>query len=252
MAYDDALKSGALAFFDEKYGDKVRVVRVGLADSPFSVELCGGTHLSSASDIVFFKIQSEASVASGVRRIEAIAADSALHYLLERANLLRELEQKFGTTEVVKKADQMAAQIKTLSRENEDLKLKVAQSGQGGGGGQALHERAVRVGEFSVVTEIVPQANVKILRTLVDQIRDKLKEKTVVLLATTQDGKVSLCLGVTQDLVTRCEAGKLIGPLAKLVEGTGGGRADFAQAGGPRSEGIPEAFEKLKSLLQES
>ncbi len=251
MPFDEAIKSGALAFFDEKYGDRVRVVKVGPKEAPFSVELCGGTHLSQISDIVFVKILGESSVASGTRRLEAITADAAIQYLLGKASVVREIEGKLATTEVVKRIDQMASQIKTLSKENEDLKLKVARAGQGGGGGE-LYEKASRIGQYQLVAETIPSGSAKILRTLVDQVRDKLKEKTVVMLATTEDGKVSLCIGLTKDIAVQLDAGKLIRPLAEEVSGTGGGRPDFAQAGGSRPEGIPKAIEKLRSLLKDA
>jgi alanyl-tRNA synthetase len=254
MAYDDAIRSGALAFFDEKYGDRVRVVRVGEPTDPFSVELCGGTHLDDISTIGFFKILSESSVASGVRRIEAVTSEAALQYLVERNRLLDELEDRLGTKNeaLLKKVDQLVADLKSLQRENEKLQVKAAQAGarQGGDGGQALWDKKFAVNELQVVLETVPSVNAKVLRTLVDQARDKLKERAIVVLASESEGKVALCMGLTKDLLEKLDAGKLIQPLAKDLGGTGGGRADFAQAGGTRADRVGEAFANFKEWLK--
>jgi alanyl-tRNA synthetase len=255
MAYDDAIKTGAMAFFDEKYGDKVRVVRVGNSERAFSVELCGGTHLKNTAEIGFFKILSESSVASGVRRIEAITSTTALDYLKGRHQLLSHIEQKLNARGdlTLTKTEQLVAANKTLQKEIEELKLKVAQSGlKGGGGGTALHERAVEVKEKNVrlVVEKVPGSNPKILRTLVDQIRDKLKDRTIVVLASEIEGKISICVGITKDLVGEMDAAKLIQPLAQGVGGTGGGKPDFAQAGGTQPERLDESLAKFKDWLR--
>ncbi len=252
MSYDDAIKSGALAFFDEKYGDRVRVVRVGGKEDPMSVELCGGTHLSNITDIAFFKILSESSVASGVRRIEAVTADGAIGYLLEREGYLRTIERALNTTAEIapSKIEALLKDAVTLKKENEDLRLKVAQGATKGDGGKALHDQTEDVGGLKVVAVEVPSANPKILRTLVDQVRDKLKQQSVVALACTAEGKVSLCVGLTKDLVGRFDAGKLIQPMAKALGGTGGGRGDFAQGGGPNVQEIPSAMAILKETLR--
>ena len=256
MPFDDAMKSGALAFFDEKYGDRVRVVRVGgldTADAPFSVELCGGTHLDTISDIGFFKILSESSVASGVRRIEAITAESALGFLNERNRLLASLEEKLGTKGdgIIKKIDQLMMDLKGLQREKEKLQMSLAQGGaKGGGGGQALWEKKTQVNDIQIVREKLPDIDPKILRTLVDQVRDKLKDRTIVFLASESDGKAFLVVGLSKDLVGRWDAAKIIQPLAEEVGGKGGGRGDFAQAGGSNPAGLSKAFEKFDAWIQ--
>ncbi|MBY0372238.1 alanine--tRNA ligase, partial [bacterium] len=183
MPYDAAIQAGAMAFFDEKYGDRVRVIRVG-KETPVSIELCGGTHLSSSvSDIGFFKILSEGSVASGVRRIEAITSEAAIEFLQQRHALLRQIESKLGTADVMPKLQALQESAQTLQRTVDQLQLKLAQGGGGSqsGGGQ-LWEKKVEINGLHLVMEQVPSVNPKILRTLVDQVRDKLKERTVVVL----------------------------------------------------------------------
>ncbi len=251
MKYDDAIKSGALAFFDEKYGDTVRVVRVGGTEKPFSVELCGGTHLSQTSEIGLFKILSETSVASGTRRIEAITSASAFDYLSKRDALLLSLESKLGMKDerAIEKVDQLSTQVRQLQKENETLKVKLAQSGSGGGKQEAQVET---FGNYKAVIQVVPNVDAKVLRTLSDQFKDKGKEKTFVVLATETDGKVSLCVGITKDLVGTFDAGKIVKELAVEVAGTGGGRPDFAQAGGTNPAGIQKAFEKFRHLLKDA
>jgi alanyl-tRNA synthetase len=253
MSYDEAIKSGALAFFDEKYGDRVRVISMAGADKPFSVELCGGTHLKNSAEIGVFKIVSESSVASGVRRIEAITSERAIGYLNERDSLMSRLEEKLGakSDDVSKKLDQLLEENRELKKANEQLRLKVAQGGARGGGEQAaLWDKKETFGNLQVVMDQIPDADMKILRTLVDQIRDKLKERTLVLLAAAKDGKVTLCLGVTKDIADTFSASKILQPLAKEVGGTGGGRNDFAQAGGTDTAGIPRVFDAFRSWLK--
>lgn len=252
MAYDQAIQSGALAFFDEKYGKLVRVVRVGEGRSPFSVELCGGTHLDHTSEIGTFKIISEASIASGVRRMEAITSTAALEFLKERAKLLGHIEQRLTMKGVnaVRKIEQMCDQLKCLQRENEELKLKLARGTGSGTGGKSLFEKAIVCKNgIQVVADRVESANPKILRTLVDQVQDKLKSKTAVMLVTESDGKVSLCIGITADLIALYNASDIVKKIAPSVGGTGGGRADFAQAGGTDVSGIENAINEFKSLF---
>ena len=251
MSYDEAIKAGALAFFDEKYGDKVRVIRVG-GDQAVSVELCGGTHLSSSiSDISFFKILSEGSVSSGVRRIEAVTSDAAIGFLQKRHALLKEIEAKLGTADVMPKLQALQESVLTLQRTNDQLQLKLAQgASSGSGGGGQLWEKKSEVNGLHLVLEQVPSVNPKILRTLVDQVRDKLKERTVVVLASENEGKLGLCVGLTSDLTARFNASALIQPIAKAIGGTGGGKPDFAQAGGTQPENLTKAFADFKAWLQ--
>lgn len=249
MAYDEALKKGALAFFDEKYGDKVRVVRVGEESAPFSVELCGGTHLSQIGEIGYFKITSESSVASGVRRIEALTSQGAFDYLSKREQWFSEMESRLGTKEgaALEKVDNLVSQIKNLTKENEQLRLKALKGPKDSNesAGSTLEIKGIKV-----VSEQVSESDPKILRALVDQFRDRGKEKTLVLLLGSQDGKAALCVGLTKDLIGKLDAGKIVQLLAPEIGGKGGGRADFAQAGGNDPSGIPNAIKKLKTWLE--
>lgn len=250
MGFEQAMKTGALAFFDEKYGDRVRVVRIGSQEHHFSVELCGGTHIQRVSDIKLVKILSESSIASGVRRIEAITAERAIEHLQQRDNYLRHIETLLTAKEAsaVKKVEATLQDIKSLQRVNEDLKTKLA---QGGGGGTGLHDQAKKIGPYQVVFSEVAGVDPKILRTLVDQVRDKLKNKAVIVLATQMDGKVSLCIGITPDLTEKLDASKIAKTLAVEVGGTGGGKKDFAQAGGTNAQGLAGARVRLEGLLTE-
>lgn len=255
MPFDEAIKSGALAFFDEKYGDRVRVVRVGEEKKSFSVELCGGTHLSHTAEVGLFKVLSESSVASGVRRIEAITSTTAINFLRKRHELLAQVEEKLNSRgdALAGKVDQLATQLKVLQKENDALKLKVAQGGaRSSDGSPALHDKAFSIASKGIkaVVEIVEAPNPKILRALVDQIRDKLKEKVIVVLAATVEGKVALCVGVSKDLVGQYDASKLIQPLALNLGGTGGGKPDFAQAGGSKPEALLETLNQFRRELE--
>lgn len=246
MKYDDAIKAGALAFFDEKYGDVVRVIRVG-TESPFSVELCGGTHLTNSAEIGYFKILSESSVASGVRRIEAITSAKAIEFLEGRSTKLREVERALGVQpeQLVGKIEQLLQSQKTMQKELENLKVKVAQGAVGG----KSETKVEKFHDIQAVLEKLPSGDAKTLRVLVDQFRDKYKEKTIVVLGCESDGKAALCVGLTKDLLQRYDAGKIIKELAPEVGGTGGGRPDFAQAGGSNPAGIPNALDKFRKWI---
>lgn len=250
MPYDEAIQSGALAFFDEKYGDKVRVIRVG-GEKPFSVELCGGTHLNNVNEIGLFKVTSESSVASGVRRIEAITSKEAFAFLNRQFETVKRLEAKLGVTSelVEKKVDELVSSLKSTQKEMESLKLKVAQ-GAVRGTSQAKSNLET-INGIKAVIESVPGADAKILRTLVDQFRDKNKEKTIVVLASDNAGKAALCVGLTKDLLEKFDASKIVKELAPEVGGTGGGRNDFAQAGGTNPAGIPKAFDRFRNWLKD-
>lgn len=251
MGYDDAIKAGALAFFDEKYGDQVRVVRVG-GEKPFSVELCGGTHLTgSTGEIGLFVILNESSVASGVRRIEAITSKTARNHLFQRDESLTEAERELGATQTLfqPKIKELMQSNKALLKEIETLKLKIAQGAVRGDA--AAKSNLETINGIKAVIESVPSADAKILRTLVDQFRDKNKEKTIVVLASDNAGKASLCVGLTKDLLDRFDASKIVKELAPEVGGTGGGRNDFAQAGGTNPAGIPKAFDRFRSWLKD-
>jgi len=251
MKHAEAIQSGALAFFDEKYGDEVRVIRVGPADKPYSVELCGGTHLSNVSEIGLVKITSESSVASGVRRLEAITSVGAFEYLLSRDRKLKEVEGLLGTKDVVEKQTQLQSDLKTLIKQNEQLRLQLAQRSMGGGS-EAVQEKTKIVNGVTLFIDQVSHSDAKILRTLMDQTKDRLKEKAVIAIASVDGGRIQLCVGVTKDLVGRYHAGDLVKSVAPAIGGTGGGRPDFAQAGGTKPEGFGELSNLLENLLKEN
>ncbi|MCB0404759.1 MAG: alanine--tRNA ligase [Bdellovibrionales bacterium] len=252
MGIEQATKKGAIAFFEEKYGDVVRVVRVGHEKTPYSIELCGGTHLKHSGEIGIFKIVSESSVASGTRRIVAYTSAAAQKFLFDRSELVDVLADQLKVA-----ADKISDKVASLFRENKQLrneldqaKLKLAQSSARGGETQgSLWEKKKDLKGLQIVMERVPAVNPKILRSLVDQIKDKLKTKTVVLLASQENDKVFLCVGVSKDLIPDFDASAIVKHIADAVGGSGGGRPDFAQAGGTRPEGIPQAFEKFEAWL---
>jgi alanyl-tRNA synthetase len=229
MAYDDAVASGAVALFGEKYGDTVRVLSFG----EYSTELCGGTHVARTGDIGVFKLLSEGGVAAGVRRIEATTGTYALDYLNLGEHLLREVGGlvRGGRDEVVDKVVALVERAKRLEREIDQLKARLA-SGQG----TDLAAGAVDVAGAKLVAARLDGLDAKALRAAVDQLKTKLGSAIIVLGAVDADGKATLVAGVTADLTARVKAGELVAALAAGVGGKGGGRPDFAQAGGPAGD----------------
>jgi len=242
MAFDDAVKQGAMALFGEKYGDEVRVLDIGT-----SRELCGGTHVQRTGDIGFFKIVSEGGVAAGVRRVEAVAGSVALDYaqtldhrLAGAAALLKAQPQ-----EIDQRIDQMIEQVKTLEKEVARLKSKLAASQ-----GDDLASSAVTIGNARLLAAQLDGADVKVLRETLDQLKDKLKSAVVVLSAAA-DGKVALIAGVTSDLTAKVKAGELVNFVAQQVGGKGGGRPDMAQAGGTDVARLPQALASVEAWVRE-
>ena len=243
MAFDDAVKSGAMALFGEKYGDTVRVLDIG-----FSRELCGGTHVQRTGDIGLFKILSESGVAAGVRRIEAVTGDNALHWaqsLNATANSIAALV-KSTFVDAGARVLQLQEQLKQTERELAQTKAKLS-----AGAGAALVDQAQDIGGVKVLAQIVSGVDAKALRTMMDQIKDKL-QSGVVVLATTEEGKVSLAAGVTKDLMGRVKAGDLVGHLAAQVGGKGGGRPDMAMGGGTQPEKLPDAIAGVAAWVGEA
>src|SRR5271170_6612710 len=229
MDYEGAVAAGAIALFGEKYDKNVRVMRMG----DFSMELCGGTHVQRAGDIGLFKIVSEGGVASGVRRIEALTGEAALEYVEQNDALLKDLSGLVrGSREEVKdKVREQLERARQLEREVRSLKDRLA-SGQG----VDLAAGAIDVQGVKVVATRVEGADAGALRAAVDQLKDRLKSAVVVLASVESSAKVLLVAGVTADQTSRIKAGELAGALAALMGGRGGGRADFAQAGGSKPE----------------
>ena len=235
MDFDAAVAEGAAALFGEKYGAQVRVLRIG----DFSLELCGGTHVRRAGDIGFFKIISEGGVASGVRRIEAVTGEGALAHAEGAEALVREVAGMVRGTrdDLAAKVREALERIRQLEKDNRSLRDKLA-SGQG----VDLAAGAVEVGGLKVVATMVEGADAGALRTAVDQLKERLKAAVIVLATVDAAGKVVLVAGVTPGEVGRIKAGEVVAQAASLVGGRGGGRADFAQAGGTDAAKLPEAL----------
>ncbi|MFZ3215554.1 MAG: alanine--tRNA ligase [Candidatus Acidiferrales bacterium] len=249
MPLDEALASGALAFFGDKYPEaNVRVVTIPDASAPrgfYSKELCGGTHVVRTGDIGVFKIVAEQSVAAGVRRIEAISGDRALAEYQKSLATLRNAAAHLnvGEDEVLAAIERQADTIKQLEKQLEVLKRKAAGSLAGD-----LAEKARTVKDVRFIAAQVNGADREALRQMVDALRQKLGSGVVVL-ASADDGKVSLITGVTKDLIPKLHAGKIVQELAKLVGGSGGGRPDLAEAGGKDTSGIQNALDHVYPLL---
>ena len=236
---------GAMALFGEKYGDSVRVLSMGTDD--FSVELCGGTHVSRTGDIGLFHITAEAGISSGVRRIEAVTGKGALEWLRATEDQLRELAVmvRSGREAVVEKVQTVIERNRQLEKELEQLKGKLASST-----GDDLASKARNVNGYNVVAETVPGADRKSLLETVDQLKNKLG-KAVVLLATVEDDKVILVAGVTKDSIDKIKAGELIREIARMVGGKGGGRPDMAQGGGSDIDKLPDALASVDRWVSE-
>ena len=224
LPIQEAMASGAMALFGEKYGDEVRVVGMG----DFSTELCGGTHVQRTGDIGLFKIVAEGGVAAGVRRIEAVTGAGALAYVRQtedRLQLVAELVRG-SRDDVARKVEQLQARVKGLEKELEQTRARLA-SGQGGD----LSAQARDIKGVKVLAARIDGADSKTLRDTLDKLKDKLGHAAIVL-AAVQDGKVLLIAGVTKDLTAKVPAGELVNQVALRVGGKGGGRPDMAQAGG--------------------
>ena len=240
MSIQDAVAKGALAFFGDKYGEQVRVVTV----ESFSKELCGGTHCRQTGDIGLFRLVSETGVAAGVRRIEAQTGSGALAQMKQLETDIRELSNllKVGQSELVAKTRKVMTQLKDKERELEEVKLKMA-------GGSAAEAMAKTIAGVQVHVQRTDGLDVNGMRALADQLRDKLKSG-VVALGAANDGKVSLLVVVTKDLIARLKAGDLIKEMAAEVGGTGGGRPEMAQAGGKDPARLDIALEKVFGLVE--
>jgi alanyl-tRNA synthetase len=243
MGLEEALKTGAMALFEEKYGDKVRLVEI----PGFSRELCGGTHTHRTGDIGLFVIVHETSVAAGVRRIEALTGRHALNYLRGQQSILQKAASllKTGTSDVVERIERLLTQQKEHDRQMEALKASLATRRSAD-----LLEQAEDVEGSKLLVVQVDADNPKILREMNDQFKERLKSGVIVLGAS-KDDKVFLLVGVTTDLTGRVHAGQLIDEIAKEVGGSGGGRPDMAQAGGTRPEKLADALKLARKLVEQ-
>ncbi|MGA6927187.1 MAG: alanine--tRNA ligase [Desulfosarcina sp.] len=241
MEMDKAVESGATALFEEKYGDRVRVISL----DRFSRELCGGTHTSRTGDIGIFTILSESSVASGVRRIEALTGSAALDHVQRSGRIVHQLSQlvKDQPETLVQRVESLLRAHKRLEREAEGLKTRLAEL-QADGGGQAL--------DINGVSTIIQQVTVdkpSALRELADRFKDRIGSGIVVL-GCESDAKALLIVVVTKDLTPRFHAGRMIKEIAGVVGGGGGGRSDMAQAGGSQPQHLSQALEKARELIR--
>ena len=234
MTIDEAKKTGAMALFGEKYGEKVRVVKMG----DFSTELCGGTHVPNTSTISSFKIISEAGIAAGVRRIEALTSTGLMNYYHEMEEELHEAAKLVKTTQA------MLDEIKALHSENEKLKSKLANDSLGD-----VMNQVKEVNGVKFLAAKVDGVDMNGVRNLGDQLKEKLGEG-VVLIASVQDGKVNLMASATDEAQKKgAHAGNLIKAIASLVGGGGGGRPNMAQAGGKNPAGVEEALKKAEEVI---
>ena len=244
MTLDEAKKTGAMALFGEKYGDSVRVVKMG----DFSTELCGGTHVDNTSSISAFKIVSEAGIAAGVRRIEALTSTGLMNYYKEMEKELHEAARVVKSTPsgLTAKLESMLDEIKALHSENEKLKSKLANDSLGD-----VMNQVQEVNGVKLLAVQVKDVDMNGLRNLGDQLKEKLGEGVVVI-ASVQDGKVNLMASVTGEAQKKgAHAGNLIKAIAGLVGGGGGGRPNMAQAGGKNPAGIPDALKKAAETVRE-
>ena len=247
---EEALNSGALAFFGDKYPEaNVRVVTIPDPRSPrgfYSKELCGGTHVERAGDIGVLKVVSEESVAAGVRRIEAVTGIGALEHYQQQARSLRQLASQLNVAE-----DAVLAQVEKLSETVRQLEKDLEAQKRKGALGQidelAAHVQLIK--GIKVIAAEVQNVDREGLRQLVDSLRQKLGSG-VVALGTPENGKVALIAGVTKDLTSKVHAGKLIGALAEKLGGKGGGRPDLAEAGGKDTAGLKTALQTVPSLIE--
>ncbi|MEZ5451289.1 MAG: alanine--tRNA ligase [Thiothrix sp.] len=242
MSMDDAKQAGAMALFGEKYGDEVRVLKIG-----FSTELCGGCHVGRSGDIGLFKIVSEGGVAAGIRRIEAVTGANAMSWLNDVTSRLDSIARllKSNPTEIGDKLDAMLQKNRALEKELEQLKGKMASQA-----GSSLADQAVEVGGLRVLAANLEGADPKSLRDTVDQLKNKLG-KAVVILAAVTDGKVSLVAGVTKDETAKVKAGELLNFVAQQIGGKGGGRPDMAQGGGTDVAALPAALASVQFWVAE-
>ena len=241
MDLDEALRMGALALFGEKYGDRVRVVKIG----DFSTELCGGTHLERTGELGLVKVTTEGAVASGVRRIEAVAGSAALETVARKEAALREAAEilKIAPLEVPKRLAKLLEEQRLLEKQLAAFEVKLARSRA-----EELVRAARQVNGVAVVTGRIDGLDADGLRAVADTLRDRLGSG-VVCVGSVVDGKVNLVAAVTTDLVKRVQAGRLMQEVARAVGGRGGGRPDLAQGGGPDPSRLDDALKLVHDLV---
>jgi alanyl-tRNA synthetase len=240
--FEEGLKEGAMAIFEEKYGEKVRMIVVG----DFSKELCGGVHVRATGEIGLFKIIAESGIAAGMRRIEALTGEEALRYAQEMEDLLNDVQAVLSSPrkEILHHVEKLKSQLEKSERENKTLRQRLAKLKTQGG-----EERIRKIKGVSVLAQRLEGLTNEELRGLADSLKQKIGSG-VVILGAAVDERAFLVVAVTQDLVGRIRANELIGEIAPLIGGGGGGRADFAQAGGKKAEFLDRALEKSYSIIE--
>ena len=243
MPNSEPKTKGALALFGEKYGDEVRVVTMG---GEYSVEFCGGCHVNRTGDIGLFKVASETGISAGVRRIEAVTGKGALTLVENEEQTLKQIMGvvNSGPLELVERVQQLAANNRTLEKQLGQLKAKMASSV-----GDELASQVIEINGTQVLVATLEKFNSKSLRDTVDRLKNKLGT-TVIVLASINDGKVDLVVGVSKDLTKKVTAGDLANMVAEQIGGKGGGRPDMAMAGGNDVSAVPSALESVKPWLE--
>lgn len=243
MTPEDAIKRGAMALFGEKYGEQVRVLDIG---EGYSIELCGGTHVSRTGDIGLFKIVVETGIAAGIRRIEAVTGKGAFARLVQSDDQLEEWAQRLKTTRegVNDKIAQLLDRVKGLEKDNQRLKEKLAS-----GAGRDLSQEVVTVGDIQVLAKVMVEIDLKTLRSTVDDLKNKLG-KAIIVLALVESGKVQLMAGVTKNCTDKFSAVELVNFVAEKIGGKGGGRVDLAQAGGTDPSRLLEALNSVVGWVE--
>ncbi|TIC83694.1 alanine--tRNA ligase [Crenobacter intestini] len=242
MPYDDAMKAGATGLFGEKYGDEVRVLKMG----EHSMELCGGTHVNRTGDIGFFKIVSEGGIAAGVRRIEAVTGEGAVLWAQAQDAMLKDAATALkaqGVGEVVTKIGALQSDLKALEKEMAKLKVKLAAAASA-----ELAENATRIGDAKLIVSELEGLDNAGLKETAEKLKDRIGSGALVL-ATQIDGKVALVAAVTADLTGKLKAGELVNFVAQQLGGKGGGRPDFAQAGATDASGLAEALASVEAFV---
>jgi alanyl-tRNA synthetase len=242
MKMDEAQKTGAVMLFGEKYGDEVRVLKIGS-----SQELCGGTHVKRTGDIGLFKIRMQSGVAAGIRRIEAVTGDTALSYVQQNEMYLTEVAKALKTQpeDATQKLSQLNDSIRRLEKDLSLLKSKLA-----GSQGDDLIKQVREVKGIKVLVSSLESVDIKTMREILDRLKEKLKT-CIVVFGTESAGKVKLIAGVTEDLTTKIKAGELVNFVAIQVGGKGGGRADIAQAGGTEPENLEKALNSVLDWVEQ-
>jgi len=243
MKKDDAIKLGAIALFDEKYGEKVRVVKIG----DFSIELCGGTHINHTSQIGLFKITEETSIGAGIRRIHAYTGKKAYEYIREKEDLIEDmkLELKIQEDKAIISAIRY---LKDELKEKEQIIKRLKKEGGANLIEKAL-EKAISIDGIKVITKITKDMDKEIIKTFIDKIRERLGTG-IVIFGNVKDGKPYIAIGVTKDIQDKFKAGELVKIGAKKIKGGGGGRHHFAEAGGKDPKGIEDAISEIVSHIR--